>query len=108
MEDPVLYGAVRDRANELFDSGKPNQWDTYKEAGEYVRQKYGSGNQLSEEPDADKDKPTSTEEKVQRKREIDTIPSATAKAQSTAKEDKKQSPSETVEEIRQSRVGQNY
>ena len=107
--DPVLYNAVLIKVDELLKDGEANTWDTYQKAGDFVRNTYGSGRtQSPEETDADKSESTSTEEKLERKREIDTIPAVNAKSETTVKETKKQSPQEIVETMRQSRPGQSF
>jgi hypothetical protein len=112
-DDPVLRNACLLKVDELLESGEPGTWETYEKAGNLVREKYVTGTQPPE-TDADEetdDKPTSDdsiETKKERKREIDNIPAANAKTESTTKPEKKQSPSEIVDGIRQARVGQNY
>lgn len=106
-DDPVLYNAVSIKVDQLLESGKPNVWDTYKEAGDFVRLTYGSGRQPSTDAEPE-EKPTSTtNDRIERKREIDTIPTATAKVESTT-EEKPLTPSEIVEQMRSKRPGQQY
>jgi hypothetical protein len=110
-DDPVLRNACLLKVDELLESGEPGTWETYEKAGNLVREKYVTGPQPPEtDVETTDDKPTSTdnlETKLERKREIDNIPAANAKTESTLKPAEQKKPSEIVEEIRQSRPGQH-
>jgi hypothetical protein len=108
-DDPVLRHAAEVQVDELLKDGEPNTWDTYQKAGELVREKYVIGSQPSEKDAETEEKPTSDESmetKKERKREIDNIPAANARTESTLEPEKQESPKEIVEKMRLSRPGQ--
>jgi hypothetical protein len=102
-DDPILLHASKLKVDELLKDGEPNTWETYRKAGELVRKKYVIGSQPEEKPTSDE----SLEVKKERKREIDNIPAATARTESTLEPEKQEQPKEIVEKMRLSRPGQH-
>jgi hypothetical protein len=100
VTDPYLFQIATIEAEKLLQSGAPNSWDTYVEAGRKTR----------EWRDKAIGKPiTMTEpvnEKAERKKTIDAIPSASARTVTGNKEPEREpTPSEVIEQMRRSRVG---
>jgi hypothetical protein len=111
-DDPVLLHACEMQVDQLIEDGEPGSvWETYQKAGENVRKKYVIGSQPPETDAATtEEKPTSDksiEAKKERKREIDNIPAANARTESTLEPEQQKTPQETVEEMRLSRPGQH-
>jgi hypothetical protein len=100
VTDPYLFQIATIEAEKLLQSGAPNSWDTYVEAGRKTREwrDRAMGKPISQ--------PEPVNEKAERKKSIDAIPSASARTVTGNKEPEREpTPSEVIEQMRRSRVG---
>ena len=101
----ALVGAEIDK---MLEDGEPNTWDTYQKAGKEIRKYLGwKTEEPTPEPEPEPEPDPKLAEKTEKKREIDTIQPATAVTETTLKEEKPETPSETIDNMRKARVGQN-
>lgn len=95
--DPYLARMVAHKADELLTTGEPNNWELYRKAGESVREWrdkiVGAAKPVNDE----------LEQRREKKRELDVVKSANARAVPTQKEPRPQTPSEIVMEMRKAR-----
>lgn len=108
--DPHLFYMANYYANKAIqeDGKDPNSWDTYREAGDYVRawrDNVIKQHTSSEKKESD-EKPDPLKEKAEKKKTIDFVPSTSARTVTGEKrpEDKTESPQDVIARMRKSRV----
>jgi hypothetical protein len=103
--DPYLRHLAALRVDELIREGKSAiDWNTYDEAGKFVRERFG--NKASSAPSEDPNKDLA--KKSERKKGIDNVTSAAGRAPLPKTEDATtpKTPSEVIAAIKKARVGQ--
>lgn len=99
----ALVGAEIDK---MLKDGEPNSWGTYQKAGEEIRKFLGWEKEPTPEPEPEPEPDPKLTERIEKKREIDTIQPATAVTETTLKPETPEEVSETIDNMRKSRVGQ--
>lgn len=121
LNEPKDQGGFKDlledaRAKQLFiseidkalDSGLPNEWETYRTAGEEIRKFLGWDKLAEVEEKEDTKEPTNAlQEKQEKKRSVDHIEPVNAKTETTLEKEKPLSKSEIIENMRKNRPGQH-
>lgn len=105
MDNPILRKHTGALVDSLVESGKGSydSFETYQQAGEAIRQ---IGSTLDPEytpPKVDKKTKSNLQTRKERKKAIDNINSATGKVDSSAEDDKEETISETLQEMKKAR-----